>query len=184
MKITYKLLLDKIPFRDIIEVLGIVEGYEATLPEFIIHYCSHLYYMQDKEYLLQFLCDEKIISRKDLRLFAVWCVRQIEYLLDDERSINALNIAEKFANGEATSQELYCARDLAWRAFEESDTFNVPRMVAASTLWLVNQVAGLIASYVTSATEFNNSFLMDTIIDKLLEFFTAKENNQEFSWSD
>ena len=129
------------------------------------------------------------MSSKDLRLFAVWCVRQIEYLLDDERSINALNIAEKFANGNAVFQELYRARDLAWSAWGECHTFNAAhaaRAAAALTLWFPDAVpcVSVVVDYVVNATEFNNSYLMDTIFNKLIEYFAAKENNQEFSWLD
>mgnify|MGYP003610602740 CR=1 FL=1 len=42
---------------------------------------------------------------RDLRLFAVWCVRQVQHLINDERSINALDVAERFANGQASESE-------------------------------------------------------------------------------
>ncbi len=55
---------------------------------------------------------------RDSRLFAVWCARQVQHLMNDERSINALDVAEKFANGEATQDDLAAAwdaaRDAAW----------------------------------------------------------------------
>ena len=50
------------------------------------------------------------------RLFAVWCARQVEYMMEDERSKNALNVAERHANGEATDDELTAAWDAAWDA--------------------------------------------------------------------
>ena len=53
---------------------------------------------------------------KSARLFACWCVRQIWDSLIDERSKNALIVAEKYANGEATEDELAAARDAAWDA--------------------------------------------------------------------
>ena len=43
---------------------------------------------------------------KEWRLFAVWCARQVQHLMIDERSINAVNVAERFANGMATLEEL------------------------------------------------------------------------------
>lgn len=49
---------------------------------------------------------------RDLRLFAVWCARQVEHLMQDQCSKDALNVAERFANGEATDEE----RDAAWAA--------------------------------------------------------------------
>ena len=34
---------------------------------------------------------------KEWRLFAVWCARQVQHLMTDIRSINALDVAERFA---------------------------------------------------------------------------------------
>ena len=53
---------------------------------------------------------------KEIRLFAVWCARQVQHLMTDKRSINALDVAEKFANGDATQEELAAARNAAWNA--------------------------------------------------------------------
>lgn len=53
---------------------------------------------------------------KEIRLFAVWCARQVEHLMTDERSKHALVVAERHANGEATDTELAAARDAAWDA--------------------------------------------------------------------
>ena len=60
--------------------------------------------------------DSKVYVR-DLRLFAVWCVRRIQHLLTDERSIRVLDVAERFANGDATSEELAEARQAAYVAY-------------------------------------------------------------------
>ena len=50
------------------------------------------------------------------RLFAVWCARQVQHLMQDPRSLAALDVAERFARGEATKQELAAARDAAGAA--------------------------------------------------------------------
>ncbi|WP_080478376.1 hypothetical protein [Bordetella pertussis] len=47
---------------------------------------------------------------RDARLFAVWCARQVEHLMTDQRSKDALDVAERFANGEATEEERAAAR--------------------------------------------------------------------------
>jgi len=49
-------------------------------------------------------------NEKTARLFACWCVRQVWDLLGDERSKNAVRVAEKYARGEATDEELAEAR--------------------------------------------------------------------------
>ena len=50
---------------------------------------------------------------KEWRLFAVWCARQVRHLMKDSRSLNALDVAERFANGLATEDELKAAWDAA-----------------------------------------------------------------------
>jgi hypothetical protein len=47
---------------------------------------------------------------RELRLYAVWCARQVQHLMKDPRSLKALDVAEKFTNGEATEQDLAAAR--------------------------------------------------------------------------
>jgi hypothetical protein len=51
-----------------------------------------------------------LVSEKLMHLFAVWCVRQVQHLIKDQRSLDALDVAERFANGLATREELSAAR--------------------------------------------------------------------------
>ena len=53
---------------------------------------------------------------REIRLFGVWCARQVQHLMTDPRSIAALDVSERFANGNATKDELDAARDAAWGA--------------------------------------------------------------------
>ena len=53
---------------------------------------------------------------REIRLFAVWCARQVQHLLKDQISLDAIDVAEKYANGEATEEELNAARSAAWDA--------------------------------------------------------------------
>ena len=50
---------------------------------------------------------------REIRLFAVWCARQVQHLLTDKRSLDALDTAERYANGDATVEELNSARSSA-----------------------------------------------------------------------
>ena len=58
---------------------------------------------------------------KELRLIAVKCARQVQHLMKDKRSTDALDVAERFANGEATQEELTAARDAAWDARDAAE---------------------------------------------------------------
>jgi hypothetical protein len=53
---------------------------------------------------------------KEWRRFAVWCARQVQHLMNDQRCIDALDVAEAHANGCATDSELAAARAAAWDA--------------------------------------------------------------------
>ena len=46
------------------------------------------------------------------RKYAVWWARQVEHLMKDERSLNALDVAWRHSDGQATDEEL----DAAWAA--------------------------------------------------------------------
>ena len=54
------------------------------------------------------------------RLFAVWCARSCQPVDADARSITAIDVAERFANGEATEDELAEARTEAWAAWADA----------------------------------------------------------------
>ena len=53
---------------------------------------------------------------RDIRLFVVWCARQVQHLMTDQRSIAAIDVAERYANGLASEAELTAARAAAWAA--------------------------------------------------------------------
>jgi hypothetical protein len=52
-------------------------------------------------------------DQKVLRLMAVSFAREVQHLMKDQRSIDALNVAERYANGEATEEEFQAARNAA-----------------------------------------------------------------------
>ena len=51
---------------------------------------------------------------REMRLYAVWCARQVQSLLEDPRSLTALDVAERHANGAASSGELAASRAAAY----------------------------------------------------------------------
>ena len=59
-------------------------------------------------------------SDREIRLFAVWCARQVQHLMTDKRSVKAIDVSERFANGLASETDLHAAwaaaRDAAWDA--------------------------------------------------------------------
>ena len=50
---------------------------------------------------------------REKRLLAVRFAREVQHLMTDPRSVAALDVAERFANGEATEDELHAANTAA-----------------------------------------------------------------------
>ncbi len=81
---------DPLPFARIVEINGLDDAL----------WCSRAEPQHEREW----------------RLFAVWCARQVQHLMTDARSIAALDVAERCANGQATDGELAAARAAAGAA--------------------------------------------------------------------
>ena len=58
---------------------------------------------------------------REHRLFAVACARRVEHLNPDPRVKNATDVAERYANGQATDEELRTAWFAAWAAWAAGD---------------------------------------------------------------
>ena len=83
---------------------------------------------------------------REIRLYAVWCARQVQHLMTDKRSIDALDVSERFAIGLATDSELNAARAAASAAAR----------AAASATWDATwDAASAVASAVASAAARN-----------------------------
>ena len=116
-----------ITYKDIIKLdacydpkeIGMPENYKASIPGFIDDYKNEV---KSKEDIIWLLARNEYMTDKDMRLFAVWCARRVLKLVEnpDERSINACDVAENFANGNATIDELDAAWVAAWAAVRAS----------------------------------------------------------------
>ena len=80
----------------------------------------------------------------EIRLFAVWCARQVQHLLTDKRSLDALDVAERYANGQATQDELNAAWDAAWAAWSAA-------RAAQSAAWWAAWAAAWSATTIATA---------------------------------
>ena len=58
--------------------------------------------------------------QREMRLFAVDCARMVQHLMTDQRSIDALDVAERYADGLATDQALAAAWDAALAAVRDA----------------------------------------------------------------
>ena len=90
---------------------------------------------------------------KEIRLYAVWCARQVQHLMKDPRSIDAIDVAERFANGTASNEELAAAMAAAWDAAMAAagharDAARVAAGAAARDAWAAAWDAAMAAARV------------------------------------
>ena len=83
------------------------------------------------------------------RLFAVWCARQVQHLMTDQRSLDALDVAERYANGQATDEELSAAGDAA-RAAAWDIARDAARDAAWDAAWAAAWAAARAAAWVAA----------------------------------
>ena len=98
---------------------------------------------------------------KEMRLYAVWCARQVQHFMTDQKSIEAIDVAERYAHGQATYEELKQGRDAAWAAAWGAETaaaWDVARDVARVAAWDSARAAAWgaarVAAWAAQETEF------------------------------
>lgn len=70
---------------------------------------------------------------REIRLYAVWCARQVQHLMTDPRSLAALDVSERYARGQASAEELEAARAMAAAASWEAEASWAARAARAAS---------------------------------------------------
>jgi hypothetical protein len=166
------------------DLLNIIsdENEELTVKEWVEKYRS----MVSSEDILWLLLRKEFLSEKDLILFVVWCAREVLKLIEnpDERNIEVCNVAERYANGEATKEELLAARDAADDAADDFDYAAANDATYAAhyaATYAVNYAADYAATYAafyaatyaasTISHTANDAAARASQIDQLLTYF-------------
>ena len=110
---------------------------------------------------------------RELRLLAVAFARQVKHLMRDPRSLHALDVAERFANGLATAEELdkawddaYAVYDPVWRPYLDDSPEDSAMITAYSTVSL----SANIASYKTARSVYGNPYNSELVEQTIKEF--------------
>lgn len=87
-------------------------------------------------------CEQTTELKRDERLFAVRCARKVQHLMKDRRSLDALDVAERFANGYATEEEL----SAAWAAAMDA-AMDVAMAAVRAAAWAAARDAAMDAAW-------------------------------------
>ena len=105
---------------------------------------------------LRSLCTTE--CEREARLFAVACARQVQHLMTDDRSLTAVDVAERYLNGEATKSELSAAAKAARTARRSYEAASETAWEATGTVWYAAAAAARSARTARTA-------VMDTAIE-------------------
>lgn len=137
--------------------------------EWALAHCADLHdvWRMAKPYWLLWVATRPgVLTGRDLRLFACWSVRQAWHLLSDQRRRDAVEVAKRFAVGEASEEELStadmweAARAAAWEAAtaaacaaaaEWSASWEAARAAATPAAWKAARAAACAAAAKWSA---------------------------------
>ena len=152
-------------------------GYHACEPKFVsrwidaqlyeVELSGNLVDAEDKTAAsdMRFIRKVDKFDEKTQRLFAVWCAREALKLYDnpDPRSVTACDVAERYANGKATDEELAAASGAAWAAASGA---------AWDAAWAAAWAAAMTAAWdaaMTAAMTAASDAARDAQSEKLLE---------------
>ncbi len=90
-------------------------------------------------------CCRSVAYDRAWRLLTVWFARQVQDKMTDERSLRALDVAQAFAVGQATQEELIEARAASWEAARAARAAWAAARAADAAAWAEVATAGAAA---------------------------------------
>lgn len=100
-------------------------------------------------------------DERDMRLFGVWCAWQVRHLLVDQRSLDAIDVSERYAMGSATREEMIAAWSAAMKAVTDKASEAAEacaRLNTADAVWWAGALAAELVGEDTIRQEFERVF--------------------------
>ena len=125
-------------------------------------------------------CIDNADDDKDVRLFAIWCARQVDQLMTDARSKTALDVAERHAHGLATDDALdaaWAAASAAADAAASAAVWDAAWAAASAAAWAAASVAASAAAWAAAwaAADAAADAARDAQKNRLIEMLDAFE---------
>jgi len=92
-----------------------------------------------------------VLTDMELRRYAIFCARQVQSLMEDQRSVHAIDVAEKFLNGTASKADLKQAQDEAREARAAAAAADAAAAAAAADADAAAAAAYAAAAYAAAA---------------------------------
>ena len=140
-----------------------------------------------KEYKIRSFIEKHISTNRLKRLFAVVCCDHIKHLITDKRSLKALEIAELYADGLTTEEELQIAHqnvvvpDYAAYAVTAADSAtNAVYYASVGSAIIIYDCTSAAVAYTVTAVSFYNRLKEQEYQSTILEIML--EHNFEHNW--
>lgn len=172
-KITCEQIKSFLSLVKIQKEIGMTKDYSDMLVNFIKDYKNKV---KDKSDIIWIFLHEDFFSKKDLRLFAVWCGREAmkKIKTPNKSSIEAINVAERYANGEATIKELITAWD---NVVLDNDSIFISWAARDAAAMSDSTAAAWAATWYMAAGDYDT--VIDKQIDKLIEIIKTYKREKQ-----
>lgn len=159
--------------------------YEAPLSVAIQEYRSKVHPRE----ILWVLCREEFMEVADLRGFSLWMARIVAPLVTDHLHLRAIAVASIYLKGYATEGELAEVREELINTYpcDISRSGSIEHII-----WcVVNQVVSVVPfphsaacaiGYYLRGNPMGDTVFGTAVVDKLLEYFVARETGVAFEW--
>lgn len=121
-------------------------------------------------------CKQTPELEKQERLFAIWCVKQIQYRVGDEQTMSIIHTVERYVDGEISREELRESNQLCWDyyrsgKFDNDILLSLTNGDSPLSAWLTARIC---ADYVGYKSEDEKQTTLAAQEQKFIEMFCGE----------